>query len=314
MEEWDWSQTGAEDQAAGDVSSSNTSIAKITVNSSTGGDLVTFTWPASGGHSVDLSVPGDAIDATDCDACSGGPIPVEPVTVSPPLSVSVSCTPQNLAFGPTAPTSTTTGSCSATVSQSGGSYSWTANTDTVALVNSTTASPSFKATNPSSSQGDTTITLTYTVSELHATGQSSSITVHKPTSLKLDSDTTNPTGTTCQVTCLNGAAGCTYQSYLRTRIYDVLDQFGNLFTSAGISSINAQESFSGVTSTCGASPPTLGTAQSSQFHDNFSFCANDCQPGGPGCTASGNQTITVNGITVRTPSVTWNCTNCTVNP
>lgn len=228
--------------------------------------------------------------------------------------VSVNCTPQNLALGPTAPSSTTTGLCTATVSPSGGKYSWTVNTGTVTLVNPTSASPSFTAANASSSEGDTTISLTYTVNEQQATAQSSAITVHEPTSLQLDSDTTNPTGTTCSVTCLNGQPGCSYQSYLKTRIYDVLDQFGLTFASVGISTINGQESFSGFTSSCGASSPTPTTAGTSHFQDNFNFCAPDCQQGGPGCTASATQTITVNGLTVRTPSVNWSCTNCTVVP
>lgn len=147
-----------------------------------------------------------------------------------------------------------------------------------------------------------------------ATAQSQPIIVHKPTSLMLDSETTNPTGNTCTVTCLNGTPGCTYASYTKTRIYDVQDQFGALFANVGISLINGQESFSGFTSTCGANPPVPGTAPSSHFQDNFTFCAPNCQPGGPGCTASATQTITVNGLTVRMPGVNWTCTNCTVSP
>lgn len=80
--------------------------------------------------------------------------------VAPP--VTVSCTLKDLALGPTAPATTTTGSCAATVNPSGGTYTWSASKNTVS-VTSNGSSASYTAANASSSAADTTITVTYTV-------------------------------------------------------------------------------------------------------------------------------------------------------
>ncbi|MFQ5664110.1 MAG: hypothetical protein ACE5HL_09775 [Terriglobia bacterium] len=228
-------------------------------------------------------------------------------------TVSVSCDKQHLALGPTAPATTKIGNCSTSVVPAGGTFSWSVNTNAVTL-SPFGSTAEYTVANPSASQGDTIITVTYTVNKRSATAQSAPITVHKPTSLFVESDTTNPTGKTCDVKCLDGSPGCSYQSYLRTRVYVVQDQFNQLFTNVGIDTVDARESFSGFTSTCGASEPAPGSDTGSRFRDDFDFCSSACLPGGGGCTNSATQTITVNGLSVRTVSVNWTCTGVTLSP
>ncbi len=233
-------------------------------------------------------------------------------TVNP--TVTISCTKQHLALGPTAPAATKTGSCTTTASPAGGSYTWSA-PNRVSL-NAGGGAASYTAANQSSGTGDTVITVTYTVNNRSASAQSAPITVHKPTSLSLDSDSTNPTGTTCNAPCLdNPNQTCTYSSYLKTRIYTTQSHLAQTsFPSVGLTSIVAQESFTGFTSSCGASLPQTESAGTATFNDRFFFCSSACLQGGGGCTNTATQTLTVNGLVVRTPSVTWTCSSATVTP
>jgi hypothetical protein len=105
MEAWDWSQAGGEDQPSTGAVSSNTSIAQITLNSS-GEDVVTFTWPKGGTNSVTVSLENGSIEATDCDACSAGLVPVVPDTIAPPPNVSFSSI-SSVVVGQTATTTAT---------------------------------------------------------------------------------------------------------------------------------------------------------------------------------------------------------------
>lgn len=228
-------------------------------------------------------------------------------------TVSVSCSPLDLALGPTAPSTTTIANCSTTVSPAGGTYSWSVNTNEVTL-SASGGGASVTAANQSSSKGDTVVSVTYTLNSQSATAKSAGITVHQPTSLYVQSDSTNPTGWSCTVTCLNGQSGCSYTSYLRQRTYIVEDQFGSQFPSVGINNIRGVESYSGLTSSCGASSVLTGTAPTSTFTDQFHFCSTACLAGGSGCTTSATQTITVNGFQVRTEGVTWTCSGVTLSP
>lgn len=233
-----------------------------------------------------------------------------PVTVQPTVEISG---PDNVplrAVGSTGPNSIT---LTATGSPTGGSFNWTSSSTKVTLTNASSASVTVTSAAESTAIGDVPISVTYTVNQ--QSGEATkNITVAKATSLFVESDTTDPTGTPCNVTCLNGSPGCSYNSYLRTRIYVVQDQFSRLFTSIGISSVDVRESYSGVTSTCGASPPVTAVSLTSRFDDKFSFCSSACLPGGPGCTNSATQTLTVNGFSVRTVSVTWTCTGVSLSP
>ncbi|MEE8608483.1 MAG: hypothetical protein V3S55_12830, partial [Nitrospiraceae bacterium] len=231
----------------------------------------------------------------------------------PPPNFDLSCDNQHLALGSTAPTTTKTGSCTTSnISPTGGTFTWGLNKNTVTL-DAGGGAANYFAANPSTSQNDTIISPTYTVNNQQLTKQSAPITVHKPTSLFVESDTTNPTGNTCNVSCLDGSPGCSYNSYLRTRFYVVKDQFNQLFTNVGINTVDARESFFGVTSTCGGSVET-GSDTGNRFRDDFRFCSSACLPGGGGCASSATQTITVNGFPVRTVNVNWTCTGVTLNP
>lgn len=158
----------------------------------------------------------------------------------------------------------------------------------------------------------------------NASAQSAGITVHNPTSLSVNSDTTNPTGSSCNVSCLanpgNGTcnastSNCGYNSYFRQRQYSVLDQFGNKFENVGLSSVNLTESVPNTT-TCPNLSFTPGTSNASPFPDTYYLCSTCCLPQGPGCSAQTNpqQTIYANSISVRTESITWTCTGVTVSP
>ncbi len=243
------------------------------------------------------------------------------------VTVSITgCNPLHLALGPTAPPSTKTGTCNTTATPAGGSYSWTVNTNTVTL-SPAGGSTDYTAANPSSSSGDTVITVTYTFSGKSARAQSPGITVHKPTALRVLSDSTDPSGRSCTVPCLANpgdgtcnasASNCNYNSYLRQRQYSVLDQFSppNEFSSVGISAAAVTETIPTTTTCTNLSAPTPGSSLESVFSDSFWLCHTCCLPQGPGCSQQTNpvQTITVNGIDVRTETINWTCTGVTLVP
>jgi len=214
------------------------------------------------------------------------------------------------ASGSTAPN---TINLTATGIPSGGSYSWSTTSSKVSLSGTTSATVTVTAQSASASVGDVPVKVTYTYSG-KSNNATQNVTLRQPTSLYLESAVTDLAGQACSVTCLDGSPSCGYSSYLRTRIYVVQDQFSQLFTNVGINTIDARESFSGFTSTCGAGAPATAPAGTARFQDKFFFCSTSCLPGGPGCTSSATQTITVNGFSVRTLSATWTCTGVTLNP
>ena len=92
MQTWNWSQSGAQDQASNGASVGPSSLVQVT--NSGFGDMATINFgPSSQGQL--LSTSGPTTDATDCDACSAGdffpqgsaPVPpyaqISRVTVSP---------------------------------------------------------------------------------------------------------------------------------------------------------------------------------------------------------------------------------------
>lgn len=177
-------------------SSSDATVA--TIDSS---GLMTAVAPGS----VTMEAAFEPVTATSGTVCFNGgsaycptesPDAVSSGSVTP--SVSVSCSPTDLAIGASAgaaPSSTTRGSCSTTVNPGGGSFSWSASKNTVSL-SPNGASASFASANKSASSGDTTITVNYTYNSQSASATSAGITVHQPTSLSVLIDTTNRTGYT----------------------------------------------------------------------------------------------------------------------
>lgn len=92
MKEYDWTQSGPEIVSAFGSSSSNPSLAQISNSGS--GDMLTFTPPNDGqSHTVTINPDSFSENVTFCDACSGGAVPVRPVTMtvpSCPTSITIS--------------------------------------------------------------------------------------------------------------------------------------------------------------------------------------------------------------------------------
>lgn len=240
----------------------------------------------------------------------------------------MSCTPTDLALGPYPPPNTTSGSCTTQVNPSGGTFSWRVSKSTVTLSSTSGASISYNSNSPSSSQGDTTISVTYTQSGQSATANSGPITTHNPTSVTVLSDTINPTGNSCSGgssvpclanpgdgTCNANTSTCSYSSYMRTREYSVVDQLGQQFANVGISDANVSEVFPISTSCPNFTFNTHG-APTSTFFDDFYLCHTCCLPSGPGCTVQSapSQGIYVNGLQVRSEVVNWTCTSASLTP
>ena len=260
-------------------------------------------------------------DGNFCGGSGGGNIYVNP-------SITVSCTPTDLALGPYPPPNTTSGSCTTQVNPSGGTFSWRVSKSTVTLSSTSGASISYNSNSPSSSQGDTTISVTYTQSGQSATANSGPITTHNPTSVTVLSDTINPTGNSCSGgssvpclanpgdgTCNANTSTCSYSSYMRTREYSVVDQLGQQFANVGISDANVSEVFPISTSCPNFTFNTHG-APTSTFFDDFYLCHTCCLPSGPGCTVQSapSQGIYVNGLQVRSEVVNWTCTSASLTP
>lgn len=191
----------------------------------------------------------------------------------------------------------------------GGTYQWSTTSSKVSLSNTAQATVTVTAVSASTSRNDVPIKVTYTVN-----GQSSTwngtLTVVKPSSLTVTSTALNPTGFDCSV-----FVGLNCRSYLRTIEYVIKDQFGDTF---GPWNFHARESFTSFSSDCaGVTSPTPSSLvlQGVGFLDGFSLCTTSCpqcDPNATGCTAKATQTWFVNGFSVRTNSVTWKCSDATV--
>ncbi len=247
------------------------------------------------------------------------------------VTVSVGCSALHLALGPTAPSATTVASCNTSSTPAGGTFSWSVNTNAVTL-SASGGGATVTAANQSASQGDTVVSVTYTYNAKSATAGSAGITVHKPTSLNVLSGNYVAGGQNFTISCAGSTPcpdpygssrctydplhTCTYNSFLFRRTYSVMDQLtpANAFSDVGISSANVQESISNISSNCCSPSIQTRSATSTIFDDNFTHANTCCLSGQPGCSLSDTQTITVNGFTVRTLSVTLTCSGVTLNP
>lgn len=201
---------------------------------------------------------------------------------------------------------------------SGGAYSWTTSSSKVSLTNTTSATVTVTAAAASGSVGDVPITVTYTLNGESGTA-ATNITVEQPTSLSIVSDTTNSTGHTCvggtgSNTCSQSyfSGSGTYTSYVHNRQYHVMDQLSPSRWIAGYL-MQIQESYSAPTGQCSGDSVATGGGSGDTVTDCFYFCGATCQSAGS-CSVSATQTITVNGFTVATESVTWTCSGATVSP
>jgi hypothetical protein len=241
-------------------------------------------------------------------------------------TVSISCQLTDMAVGTFAGTAT----CfTSNVTPSGGTFTWkTNNTTTISLTCTTSGcgnSDNYSAVAASTTQGDTTITVTYVVNGQPATATSKAITVHKPTSLKTISTLPNFATVTCGLLCLanpnsgtcavKAGTSCSYGEPITQRNYSVLDQFGNTFESVNLGAapvitetVNAQQG------TCGGNGVETGSTSGSPFYDEFGKCDSCCESGGPGCTSTASQTLFSNSINVRQEAIAVTCTSATLTP
>jgi hypothetical protein len=241
------------------------------------------------------------------------------------VNVTLTCETPSLALGsPVSSAPDSSSSCTANGSPAGGTYSWSASKSTI-TVSGSGASTNYTAASASSSQGDTTITVTYTYqnnSPVSAT--SPAITVYKPVSLSGAAVAqANPATQQCTAPCLaNPNTGscaantnqCSYTGPVFTRTYNVVSQFsGVTFPSVGLPLANVAETVQLNPNGCNITPSTASGTMSN-FPDTYAICSTCCLSGGPGCTTVATQTITVNGLTMPTETVTTTCTTATATP
>jgi len=190
------------------------------------------------------------------------------------------------------------------------------NTNAVTLGGTSGAAIGYTSANPSANQGDTTISVTYTVNGESATTQSAAITVHKPTSLVVVSDS----GSTQDFDC-----GGSYCGVQRLILYKVYDSMGPV----PIAGLPGVERFTAGSNSCAGVPgtPSPGNGQTlsdGSFNgpDQFAMCSSsclprvsptDCNPQGS-CTVSFTQIWAVAGIDVRTNAVSIGCRQVQVTP
>ena len=184
------------------------------------------------------------------------------------------------------------------------------------------SSASYTSASKSATYGDTVISVTYSFNGQLGFATSSTITVHRPTALTVDSDNSG-LSYLCPVyalahpgdgTCNTSTSETSYSAPMRQRQYSVLDQFTCKFESVGLSSVSVTESVP-FTSTCTLTVPPR-TAGTTPFLDSYYMCSSCCLPQGPGCSAKTNpvQTISVNNLPVRTETISWSCTGTTLSP
>ena len=271
-----------------------------------------------------MFVPAEYFTINCCPECyysSGRWIcpPCEPPPPPPPPSVSISG-PAYVPLRTGASTGPNSMTLTSSVNPSGGTYSWTTSSNKVSLSNTSSANVTVTSAAASTASGDVPITLTYTVN-----GQSASatvnITVRKPSSLQLvsGSDTTDPAGHTCTAsptsnTCQQShfPGSGMYTSYLRNRAYHIMDQFSPPQWIQGYA-LDIQESYTAPTGQCAGDSVVTSSGAGDTATDCFYFCSATCQSGGS-CSVSATQTVTINGFSIGTESVTWTCSGVTIQP
>jgi YD repeat-containing protein len=280
-----------------------------------------------------MFIPAEYASINCCPVCTIHPpyCPECDPPPPPPASVTISCDTTNLGFGPDPNFAqfAENGICRTEVGNPGGTYTFSASKTTISVTNNNdgTANYTSSSSNPSTAQQDTSITVTY---DDPAAGVSVSatfpgITVHKPTSLSTNSTTVNDHVVPCNLACLTNpnsgscnvttGTSCTYQEPVTRRMYSIVDQFGNKFENLGLSSAGTvTESVVAQQGSCGGNLVSTGTTGGSPFHDDFGKCDSCCEPGGPGCQSTAQQTIFVNGFSVRSESITVTCQQAALVP
>ena len=192
----------------------------------------------------------------------------------------------------------------------GGTFSWSTTSGKITLTTLNNTRVRVTSVAASGSPNDIPITVTYTVNNQTSDPFTFNIiTVVKPTSLQLISDTTDPDGHICDPSAPNNqcdkskfSGNGSYTSYRKDRTYRILDQFGIWMQAWGLEIV---ELFSPSVVPVTVAPP------GDTIPDCFYFCSETCRTGGSE-SLSATQTIKANGFVVATKSVTWTCTGATV--
>ncbi len=266
--------------------------------------------------------------ANGCFFCTGNSTeqnPAAPVTVQ----VSISCDTVDLGYGPDPNFGSfaENGVCNTKVGNPGGTYMFVANLSTISIKNNNDGTASYSSSSPSQKKQDTQITVTYTdpTTGGNVSATFSGITVHKPTSLSTNSTTPNDHTIACTLPCLANpntgscvvktGTSCSYQEPITRRVYSILDQFGQAFENVNLSSAGTvTEQVTAQQGTCSGNQVETAPTGGSPFHDDFGKCDSCCEPGGPGCQSTAQQTIFVNGFAVRSENITVTCTQATLVP
>lgn len=262
---------------------------------------------------------GDCFESGDtCDApeyC--GPIYLGAIPAA--ISVSVTVTISGSTNIPLAAPGSTEGinSTQLTVSGSprGGSYSWRAVSGdaNIAIANATSAT----ATIYSVAEGTFTVQVTYTDPKQRTATASAPGRVQKPAAL-LGQEFP------FRYDCSGAPSFDNYLAYGLDVQYEVTDSSNRVIPVAGMP---ANETFSNFRSNCAGfneppRPHNSSTLSDGKFAgpDSLFFCSESCLPADSNrnptgsCTATMNQTWTVNGYPVRTNTLRYTCQGITVTP
>jgi hypothetical protein len=219
----------------------------------------------------------------------------------------------------------------ATGTPSGGTFSWSTTSQNVTLSNTSSATVTVTSVSKSGSQGDTPVSVTYTVN-----GQSGAatqnLTVQQPTSQSIVAGTSSTTAeTSCTVNAPGSPTGC---GVTRTFTWQVLDQFGSAMPFTGmqfwdsitLGSTNQLYMGSTFTTTCtpqgktNSGPCQQTTNSSGQFFETspgLSVCSTVCYTNGsciaPSAETTAAQVYTVNGFATESIQLTYECNKILVN-
>ena len=199
---------------------------------------------------------------------------------------------------------------------SGGTFQWTTTSPLVTLTNAQSQTVTVTSVSGGYSQkaGDVAVEVVYTVGGVSSPPSTSTLTVSKPQTLVLVSDSTNNTGHSCnqgtgpftqsQSYYTDTLIGAHYTSYVRNRLYSIQDYLGNTVSL----SMNLFESYSPLENQI-----SVGTGVGATATDYFAHCSQTCRTGGTE-TLTSNQSIYANNFPIAYKAVSWTCTAVTVVP
>jgi hypothetical protein len=243
--------------------------------------------------------------AGSCSAYGGGGFPV-----SPTVTLVLGPNGSHIVTGGSGQPMTNT-QLTASGTPSGGIYQWTTSTGAVSL--SGTSGQNVTAT--ASSAGQTTLTVTYSISGQPASA-TQVITVQQPAgfSVVTGTDTGNEIHQ-CQYTDKTFA----YNGVQRRLYYQLMDNASPAPTPININGIAMTETYSTINDRCGfgTTPSTANgpTSGAGKWGDGFVDCVDACNPSStnyhPTCQSTFNHKWMADGIVVLNRTVTYACQSIT---